>query len=185
MAGRRWTKEELEELERMTSDKTSDAIGRILNRTPEAVRLKRGRSGIPCFENATDLLTAHQINVTYGIQPRTLKCWARMGLRIKKVGYRNTVTQGDLVKFMKDHPDAWDSRKIKDDTIFMNAPWFREKQKADRGTPTRRWTKAETSTLKIRYMQGVPIRQIALELGRTESMVKCKMHYMTSRGFRI
>ena len=187
MAGRRWTEEELEKLERYNGTCTCAVMAKRLGRSPEAVKLKMNRIGLLGFAQSTELLTAYQIFKAYGINYRKLERWQRLGLKKKRISGYNTYRQEDLYKFMKSHPEEWDATKVTDDSLFMNEPWFLQKRKDDRVGPKKRkeWTPCDVSHLILRYKQGMPIRQIAEEMGRTESSIKNKMHYMTERGFRI
>lgn len=187
MAGRRWTEEELEKLERYNGTCTCATMAKRLGRSPEAVKIKMNRIGLRGFEQATELLTGFQVLKTYGIEYRQLQRWHRLGLKRRKISGYNTYRQEDLYKFMKSHPEEWDATKVTDDSLFMSEPWFLQKRKDDRVGPKKRkeWTSFDVSHLILRYRQGAPIRQIAEEMGRTESSIKNKMHYMTNRGFRI
>lgn len=187
MAGRRWTEEELEMLERYNGTCTCAMMAKRLGRSPDAVKLKMSRSGLLGFAQATELLTAYQILKAYGINYRKLKRWQRLGLKRKKISGYNTFKQKDVYEFMKNHPEEWDATKVVNDSLFMNEPWFLKKRREDRAgrKKRRRWTPSDVSHLILRYRQGAPIRQIAEEMDRSESSIKNKMHYMTERGFRI
>ena len=186
MAGRQWSEDELQKLEKWNGTCTCATMARRLGRSPEAVSKKMQRLGLLGFRQATDLLTSFQIQKTFGIQYRTLLYWSeKKGLRLEKKENHLIVRQKDFYDFLKAHPDDWDARKVVDDSIFMNREWFLEKRRQDRNRKKRGWTRDEVGHLIICYRKGIPVSQIAKEMGRTESSVKNKMHYMTSRGFRI
>lgn len=57
MGGRKWTDEELVLLEELTEKYPLETVARRLNRTKEAVFLKRQRIGIGGYMANTDMLT--------------------------------------------------------------------------------------------------------------------------------
>ena len=81
MGGRKWTDEELVLLEELTEKYPLETVARRLNRTKEAVFLKRQRIGIGGYMANTDMLTRNTVSKILGIENRTLQYWERKGLK--------------------------------------------------------------------------------------------------------
>lgn len=81
MGGRKWTDEELVLLEELTEKYPLETVARRLNRTKEAVFLKRQRIGMGGYMANTDMLTRNTVSKILGIENRTLQYWERKGLK--------------------------------------------------------------------------------------------------------
>lgn len=81
MGGRKWTDEELILLEELTEKYPLETVARRLNRTKDAVFLKRQRMGIGGYTANTDMLTRNTVSKILGIENRTLQYWERKGLK--------------------------------------------------------------------------------------------------------
>lgn len=163
-------------MEGMIGAYTVDAIAKRLGRSFDAVNIKLNRMGLVGFEKSTDLLTLNQVCQMLGVQSRTLKGkWARKGFRITHRGNYLVVRQQDLIKYLKDHPEDWNAANIPDDSLIMGFPWYKEKKQTD--TKTRYyWTDVEVSKLKYLRHEGYSIREIAEQMGRSESSIKFKLY---------
>ena len=176
MGGRKWTQEELQTLEEMIGTYTVASIARKLGRSFDSVNIKLNRMGLVGFEKSTDLLTLNQVCQMLGVQSRTLKGkWARKGLRIIHKGNYLVVKQPELIKYLKNHPEDWNAAKIPDDSLIMGYPWYKEKKQTDIKTRYY-WTPAEVSKLKHLRHEGYSIREIAEQMGRSESSIKFKLY---------
>ena len=85
--------------------------------------------------------------------------------------------QKDLVRYLKEHPEDWNANKVTDDSLLLRYPWFKEKKKTD----TKKkyfWTTTEIARLKFLYRKGLSIKEIAKDMGRTESSIKCKLLHL-------
>ena len=99
MAGRRWTREELQTLEDMIGTYTVASIAKKLGRSFDAVNIKLNRMGLVGFEKSTDLLTMNQVCLMLGVQSRTVKKkWRDKGLRIMRKGNYLAIRQEELIK---------------------------------------------------------------------------------------
>ena len=176
MGGRRWTKEELEILEDKIGTFTVETIARRLGRSFDAVNIKLNRMGLVGFEKSTDLLTLNQVCQMLGVESRTLKGkWARKGLHILHKGNYLVVQQQELIKYLENHPEDWNAANIPDDSLIRGFPWYKEKKQTD--TKTRYyWTEEEVSKLKYLRHEGYSIREIAEQMGRSESSIKFKLY---------
>lgn len=176
MAGRRWTKEEIEKLENLSGTYTVASIAKILGRSYIAVNNKIHRLGISGFLGSTDLLTVNQVCQMLGIHYRTLQCkWERKGLKLLHKGNYVVIRQEELIRYMKEHPEDWNAYKIRDDTLFRKYNWYKEKKKTDR--PKKYfWTSGEIQKMQYLRHCGFSISEIAKKLGRSESSIKYKLY---------
>lgn len=175
MGGRAWTQDEIILLEDLTEKYPLSTVARKLNRSENAVFLKRQRLGIGGYRDNTDMLTRNTLSKILGIENRTLQYWERKGLKsIRKrpyVMYR----QQDIIRYMRDHPEDWNAARVTDDTLFMQYSWYKEKRKAD--MPHKyNWTQAEVDWMNMLRHKGYTIREIAETMNRSESSIKYKMY---------
>lgn len=101
--------------------------------------------------------------------------WARKGLHILHKGNYLVVQQQELIKYLENHPEDWNAANIPDDSLIRGFPWYKEKKQTD--TKTRYyWTEEEVSKLKYLRHEGYSIREIAEQMGRSESSIKFKLY---------
>lgn len=164
MGGRAWSQEELIRLEELTEKYPLTTVARILNRSENAVFLKRQRTGIGGFMANTDMLTRNTLSRILGVENRTIQYWERKGLKsVRKKPYV-MYRQQDIIRYMKEHPEDWNAARVTDDTLFMQYPWFKEKRKNDISHKYN-WTQAEVSRMKMLRKQGFTIKRDRREDG--------------------
>mgnify|MGYP000201027777 CR=1 FL=1 len=116
MGGRKWTDEELVLLEELTEKYPLETVARRLNRTKEAVFLKRQRIGMGGYMVNTDMLTRNTVSKILGIENRTLQYWERKGLKSYRKRPYVMYRQEDIIKYMREHPEDWNAARVTDDT---------------------------------------------------------------------
>lgn len=99
MGGRKWTDEELVLLEELTEKYPLETVARRLNRTKEAVFLKRQRIGIGGYMANTDMLTRNTVSKILGIENRTLQYWERKGLKSYRKRPYVMYRQEDIIRY--------------------------------------------------------------------------------------
>lgn len=105
MGGRAWSQEELIQLEELTETYPLATVARKLNRSENAVFLKRQRTGIGGFMANTDMLTRNTLSRILGVENRTIQYWERKGLKsVRKKPYV-MYRQQDIIRYMKGHPE--------------------------------------------------------------------------------
>ena len=177
MGGRAWSQEELIQLEELTETYPLATVARKLNRSENAVFLKRQRTGIGGFMANTDMLTRNTLSRILGVENRTIQYWERKGLKsVRKKPYV-MYRQQDIIRYMKEHPEDWNAARITDDSLFMRFDWYQEKKKHDVATRYN-WTEREESKLKFLRHEGYTIREIAEKMNRSESSIKYKLYRM-------
>lgn len=127
MGGRAWSQEELIRLEELTETYPLATVARKLNRSENAVFLKRQRLGIGGFIANTDMLTRNTLSRILGVENRTIQYWERKGLKSVRKNPYVMYRQQDIIRYMKEHPEDWNAARVTDDTLFMQYPWFKEK----------------------------------------------------------
>lgn len=85
------------------------------------------------------------------------------------------VDKEDPESIWKDHPEDWNAYKINDDSILMGYDWYKEKKQTDE-PKNYNWTSAEVQRMKHLRQKGYYIREIAEEMGRSESSIKYKLY---------
>lgn len=175
MGGRAWSQEELIRLEELTETYPLATIARKLNRSENAVFLKRQRLGIGGFIANTDMLTRNTLSRILGVENRTIQYWERKGLKSVRKNPYVMYRQQDIIRYMKEYPEDWNATRVTDDTLFMQYPWFKEKRKNDISHKYN-WTQTEVSQMKMLRKQGFTIREIAEKMNRSESSIKYKLY---------
>lgn len=95
MGGRAWSQEELIRLEELTETYPLATVARKLNRSENAVFLKRQRTGIGGFMANTDMLTRNTLSRILGVENRTIQYWERKGLKsVRKEAIRDVPAAG-------------------------------------------------------------------------------------------
>lgn len=176
MGGRRWTQEELQMVEEMSSSYTVEMIAKKLGRSFDAVNLKMNELGIPGFRRSTDMLTVNQVSIMFNVQNRTIVTkWKKKGLFIRRHGYYRMIQQESLIKYLQEHPEDWNAADVTDDSLIMSYPWYKEKRRQD--VKSRYfWTTSEVAKMKHLRRQGYSLREIAEKMGRSESSIKYKLY---------
>lgn len=107
MGGRAWSQEELIRLEELTETYPLATVARKLNRSENAVFLKRQRTGIGGFMANTDMLTRNTLSRILGVENRTLQYWERKGLKSVRKNPYVMYRQQDIIRYMEEHPEDW------------------------------------------------------------------------------
>ena len=88
MGGRALSQEELIRLEELTETYPLATVARKLNRSENAVFLKRQRLGIGGFMANTDMLPRTTLSRILGVENRTVQNWERIGpIRVRMNPY--------------------------------------------------------------------------------------------------
>ena len=181
MGGRVWTKRELQFLDENADRMSAAQMAKRLHRTRSAVIIKMGRLGIRSFKHSTDLLAANRICEMLGVQSRTVKNWEKHGLEMKDFHSMHVAEQRVLLKFLKEHPDLWNAKRVRNDALFCNQAWYAEKRKTDK-EPASLWTDLEIVKAQKLYRKGMRIADIAENVGRSERGVADKIRWMRKKG---
>ena len=168
-------------LEELTEKYPLETVARRLNRTKEAVFLKRQRIGMGGYMANADMLTRNTVSKILGIENRTLQYWERKGLKSYRKRPYVMYRQEDIIKYMREHPEDWNAARVTDDTMFMRYDWYKEKRKTDISHKYN-WTQAEVRRMQHLRHEGYSIREIAEMMNRSESSIKYKLYRRSNNG---
>lgn len=187
---REWTIEEVMYLQDNWGYKTADTIARHLKRTPIAVITRAKIEGLGAQLSDGDLLSKERITTMMGLKNREIiDRWIDAGLPVRKKSIRGTknvqhwtfvIKFGDLLKFLQEHPEEWDSRRVEPYALGIEYDWLKKKREEDKNKAPigRRWTEAELSLLKSRTARKLPYSEIARDLNRSVKSVRAMSHRM-------
>lgn len=139
-----WTKEEEEYLYKWYGRMSAAAISKKIGKSYRSVIDKLQKCQIGNFiENTDDLILAEVCRLV-GKDKETIKTtWVKYGLKIKKRGKYSTISQEDLIDFMKNNPERWDGTQY-EYWFFQKYDWFNQKRILDREKMcNKRWSRVK------------------------------------------
>lgn len=168
---KRWDPLEIELIETLSGQLTLKALARKLNRSENAVYLKQQRLGIGGYLKNSDMLAQNTVATMLGLDSKTLKRWENKGyIKSYHKGVYRMYKQDQLLKCLEEHQDIWNAKKVTDDTIFVNAEWFRKKRIND-SDPHFFWSWEDKARVKQLRHEGYSISEIARMTGRTMNSI--------------
>jgi len=185
-AGKKWSKEELEFLEKNWGKYTIPYIAKKLNRTIKAVKMKAYRIGLGRHIHSGEYITVNQLMKALGRNGgtnHTIKHWTQKGLPVKtkrtlKKKFKIIYIE-EFWKWAKKNRMLIDFSKVEENILGEEPAWVKEQRKADiaasryKNTP---WTKEEDSLLKsMLKLYRYSYRDISIRLRRTEGAIKRRM----------
>lgn len=130
-ANRYWTEEETQYLVDNFGHLTAGYIARKLNKPYRSVIDKVNRMELGSYLDNTDHLHLADVCRVVGRDKETIKrVWFKRGLPHRKCGKYIIVTEQNLIKFMKTHPQYWNAHDC-DYYFFSRFAWFQEKYKEE------------------------------------------------------
>lgn len=156
--GANWSQEELDYLAEMWGEKTVPEIARHLGRSIDAVKVKSTRLGYTGQKWYGEMMSARKVSELLGVDVHTVcdywipKCGLkgkpkRLGISKKKT---TIIMFEDLLKWLENHQDLWDSRRLELYALGMEYDWLTKKRKDDAARPARKaqkWTAQEDANL--------------------------------------
>lgn len=181
---RKWTKNEEDYLSKKWGENSINYIAVKLKRSVYSVKVKATRMKLgPAIEN-TDFFTVSDLCEMLGVtRDRVTITWRKKGLALKehyitdKKSYL-VIEIDDLIKFLKDNQDEWDSRGLELYGLGIEPKWLTEKRKQDYLNPPvfyERWSAQEESKAINLLLLGKDYSEIAEEIGRSEAAVSVKL----------
>lgn len=173
-----WTKKEIQWLEDNYHLGLS-YCAKKLKRTEVAVQLKAKRLNLGGFILGTHFFTAQNVSNLMGVDIHAVLRWLERGWLKHRLANANRkfyfISKSELVEFMENYIDEWDSRKIKQ-SLWVNEPlWYREKKLRDSQRPKReaqKWTREEDKQLISLFKSGAyKQKEIARIMNRSVSGV--------------
>ena len=150
---RKWTEEEETLLSDLWGTKSIETIAKTMKRTVFSLKVKAVRMGLgPMVRNNYDLITISDMCDLLGVtRDRITTTWINLGLNLKKKKLTNNmayyvITWNDLMIFLENNQNEWDSRCIEKNMLGTEPEWLREKRIRDiEENPFwyRKWTEEE------------------------------------------
>jgi hypothetical protein len=180
-----WTDEEIEALKEWWGDKTPDRIAKALGRSTYAVIQKAKALRLGPYLMASEYLGMHQVTEIMGIDSHVpVRTWIPkynapfVYRRIRGNLKFRVIRLEDLMKFLRDNPEAWDSRKVAPYALGTEPDWLREKRAADNNRPEKptgtKYTAAEDSAILIGRTAGKGYKEIGAKIGRSAASVQAR-----------
>lgn len=123
---RKWTLEEEILLKDLWGNKKIEYISKTLKRSIFAIKVKAIRMNLgPMIDNNYDLITVSDISELLNVsRDRITKTWVDLGLNLKKTKLTDnktyyTVTLKDLMKFLEENQNEWDSRNLEKNMLGL------------------------------------------------------------------
>lgn len=185
--GKDWSQEELDYIREVWGQKTIPEIARKLGRTINAVKVKTQRMGYTGQKWYGEMMSARKVSELLGVDVYAVcDYWIpKCGLkgRSKRLGETQKTTTiimfEDLLKWLEQHQDLWDSRRLELHGLGMEYDWLVEKRKRDALLPSRKaqkWTAEEDSRLIYLFKRGnMTHEEIGAELGRSRAAVEHRL----------
>lgn len=177
---RNWTPEEEQYLEDKAGKISLSAIAKKLNRTIRACEVKLSRLGISVLDYY-EYLTTVKISNLLGINRRTIQGWIKNeGLKYQKLTITAErecyyVTLEDLMEWLKDNQDKWNSKNFEPYALGSEPQWLKNKRLADIQRKPVNWSDYEDGQLTTMFKLGLNSKQISIHIGRTPEAVRNKI----------
>ena len=189
--GRTWTKDEIEYLEDKWSYQSVKYITKKLKRTEIAVMSKAYQLGLGSPYTSSEYLNINQIANILGVDYHALTDYwiPKCGLKAQRVRmlsqlmWRIKIT--DLIQWLRDNQDLWDSRKVDFYDLGTEPEWLKEKRRSDMVAPQKRFKKWDVdadSILISYYKHGLSQQEISERMSRTVSGVQRRISRLKERG---
>jgi hypothetical protein len=179
--GPNWTLEQKEFLSENWGYHPAPWIAEKLDRSLNAVIIKSVRYKLGAATSAGEAMTANAVAVLMGVDRHTITdYWMPNGLKAQHKAMRGVkqmhmINFHDLLKWIKDNQDKWDSRRVELFALGSESEWLKEKRRRDGQKISKgciRWTPAEDQRAIVLFRRGLTINQIADRLGRTHAGVE-------------
>lgn len=178
---REWTKQEEQDLKELWGTMKIEKIAEKMKRTTFSLKVKAVRMGLgPMIKNNAELITVSDIvDLLKVSRDRITTTWVNLGLNLKKKKLTDNasyyyVIWEDLIKFLEDNQNEWDSRNVEMYMLGPESGWLAEKRKRDAlENPLwyRKWSDEEIAKAEYLLLLGKDYSEIAEILDRTEGAV--------------
>ena len=186
---RSWTQKEEMELAELWGNFTIETISKRLNRSIISLKVKAVRMGLgPMIRNNTDILTINDIIDILGVSRDKIMTWSKKGLPLKQKRITNNqrfyfVEWDDLITFLENNQDLWDSSNVDLYMLGEEYDWLKEKRKkdaSDKPLMYRLWTREDIINAINYFKLGYSNKDIAKLLNRSERAVA---KYLKNEGY--
>lgn len=185
-SGRKWTSEEEEKLKKMWGNRKIENIAKDLHRSVFALKVKATSMKLgPMILNNFDIILISDLSELFDVtDDMILNSWVNKGLKVKEVAVSKNksykgVTLEDLLKFLKENQDIWDSKKLEENILGEEPNWLKEKRIADRNKTYSTytfWTEEEKEKARFWIQKGKSYEFISERVNHTASAVATFLH---------
>ncbi|MBE6152455.1 MAG: hypothetical protein E7165_04005 [Firmicutes bacterium] len=175
---REWTEDEENLLADLWGNKSIEAIAKDMKRTIFSIKVKAVRMNLgPMIRNNYDLITVSDMEDILNVsRDRIVNTWVKLGLKLKKKRITQncviyTITWKDLMEFLENNQNEWDSRNLEKNILGLEPEWLQEKRKKDieiNPITYRKWTVEEIEFAENLFKQGKDYREISVIIKRSE-----------------
>lgn len=139
MGKKTWTDEQIDKLCNLWGAKDYKSISRIVGHTETAVRSRAKRLGLGAVKNASDYICAREISRIMGVDVHAVTDYwiKKLGLPCRRIEGKNRtlyvmVRHDNLIEFLENHQDIFDSRRIEPYALGYEPEWLHKKRLNDR-----------------------------------------------------
>ena len=180
-----WTDEEIEALKEWWGEKTPDRIASKLGRSTCAIIQKAKGLRLGSYLEAGEYLGMHQVTEILGVDSHVpVRTWIpkyNAPFVYKKIRGNlqfRVIRHEDLMEWLRNNPEAWDSRKVRPYALGTEPDWLKEKRAADNARAEKptgtKYTEAETDTIRIWREKGKSYKEIGNRIGRSTASVQAR-----------
>lgn len=179
---KKWKKEDEMQLEEKWGTKAIEKLAKELGRTVGALRTKAWSMKLGGqLEADGNIMKISDIEKYIGISRSRIETLEKNGLiclkkkKITKSKKTKCIETKDLLEFLKNNQDIWDSRRLTDQIFVVEPDWLKEKIERDRKNPPiqkKRWTETERNLARTLLLAGHDYEQIGNRLERTKGSVR-------------
>ena len=182
-----WTREEDAQLEEWWGSAPPAMIAGNLGRTTKAITERVKKRQLGSFTAVGVYINRHQaaqmVGVDYKVLPRNWE--VNHGLCFKKKKVRSDMKSQylikleDFIKWLRDHQELWDSRRVEPYALGYEPEWLVEKRKRDKENPNKlrgtKYTPEEDAQIIAFLKQDMTQKEIGERLHRSEASVNARI----------
>lgn len=184
---RKWTPPEEASLAELWGSVSIETIAKKLKRTVFSLKVKAVRMNLGPMINNNDLITVSDMVDMLGIsRDRITTTWIKLGLKLNKKRLTKSITYymitwDNLLTFLENNQNEWDSRNVEEYMLGSEPEWLKEKRKRDmKENPLwyRKWTTEEVQMAEMLFKNKKSYKEISIRLNRSEGSVATLLRNM-------
>ena len=188
---RKWTREEEELLQELWGTISIESLSKKLNRSIYSLKVKAIRLGLGAMiYNNTEVLTISDIVDILNVTRDRISTWNKYGLKINNKRVTNNYTYyyvkwEDLIAFLKNNQDLWDSTNVDLYMLGEEYDWLTKKRIRDRSHKPllyRKWSNNEKDMALYYFRTGHSYEEIAQLINRSEWSIR---NFLNNNGFYV
>lgn len=187
---RSWTKEEETMLSDLWGTISIESLAKKMKRSVFSLKVKAVRMGLgSMIKNNYDVITVSDLSDLLSVsRDRITTTWVFLGLNLKKKKLTKkrsyyVISWEDLIKFLEQNQNEWDSRNIEENMLGPEPEWLKEKRARDKvENPLwyRLWTKDEIIEAERLFKEDKDYIEIGALINRSPFAVA---YLLRKRGY--